>query len=180
MEKLILKFNDLEEPLSIRTIYRDYETNEIVGFLPGWRIIFKKDESGNVYGEDKTLKHIKTNLLNDEEYNTLQNLLKDYDISLKTTEEKLLKGEEGVYLIRLGLDEYPYMILTEFEKNKNITDLRFRQALLNAYNKMFKTNIGLSNFNEFVSQVGNKLEPNLPKDRDILRGRLSSLPKVLI
>lgn len=179
MEKLILKFNDLEKPLSIKTIYRDYETNEIVGFLPGWRIIFKKDESGNVYGEDKTLKHIKTKLLNDEEYNTLQNLLKHYDISLKTTEKKLLKGEEGVYLIKLGLDKYPYMVLTEFEQ-KNITDLHFRQALLNAYNKMFKTNIQLNDFNKFVSQVGTKLEASLPKNRDILRGRLSSLPKVII
>lgn len=179
MDKLVLKFNNLEKPLSIKTIYRDYETEEVVGFLPGWKIIFKKDESGNVYGEDENLKHIKTNLLNDDEYNTLQNLLKNYDISLKQTEEKLLKGEEGVYLIKLGLNRYPYMVLTEFEQ-KNTTDLYFRHALLNAYNKMFKTNIRLSDFNEFVSQIGTKLEASLPKDRDILRGRLSSLPKVII
>ena len=179
MDKLVLKFNNLEKPLSIETIYRDYHTKEVVGFVPGWRIIFKKDENGNVYGEDITLKHIRTNALSSDEYNTLQNLLKNYDISLKQTEEKLLKGEEGVYLVKLGLDKYPYMVLTEFEQ-KHTTDLYFRQSLLNAYNKMFKTNIRLSNFNEFVSQVGTKLEPSLPKDKDVLRGRLSSLPKVLI
>lgn len=175
MSKVTLRFDNLEDPVDVKTIYR--EKGQVIGFVPGWRFIFKKDSLGNVYATEERFDKMKSQLLDDNEYKNFKNLLDSYDSALESTERNLLEGKEFVYLVAMGLEEHPYIILTKFEI-ENLPLIPFREKLINAYNQQFGTNFSVKDYNEFVSLIGKNMEDRLPQNIQVAKGKLESLPKV--
>lgn len=171
-----LYFKDVGNPIFIRDVSRVKGSDIIVGQDTSWKVYFYRDISNNIFATTVLNgKNIISQPLDDTGYEEYAKALNNFDKALKDTEKNLINGTENLYLLNLDLEEYPYLLMCKYELCHMYAD-GFREVILNAYNKIKNQNIGIHDYDLFMSKIGKLAKKKYSVD--ILKGKISSLPLI--